>query len=441
MKQMLSTLIDSGTISVSDIASALYDKKETESMEKTLQNIPKIGYRDDRGEYYITIPKKLSKTGKRYPVYGKSEDEVINNYKLEVSLHNQGVQVGEETIIPTLNVMLDYTFKNILFPSLSESSYLTYEGLCKNHIRNQDFANKRIDTITQAELYQYFNSKEMTDINGISVSNIRTILKRTFHQAEIFKYVKINPMETIAVNVRKYKPPKKVKQRLSPAEIERLSTAVVTLCQIVPKYRYTPMFMFMIYTGLRGGETMAIKNTDLDIEKRKLELTSQLEYLPSRDRNLKRGKFSLQEKPPKYNSSRIIPLSSQAIYWIQIMQELNKRDGFESQYLFLNKMGKTPSKASINDIWHNLLDEVGLPYCTPHKLRKTFTTALLDNGDVSLPDVASILGHKDKRMALNTYFTTLDDNTFDESMINKLDNIFDNTLTTGSAANNLRRYI
>lgn len=441
MKDMLSTLINSGTISISDIASVLYENKEAEQMKTTVQTIPKIGYRSDRNEYYITVPKQLSKSGKRYPIYGKTEEEVIENYKLEVSLHNQGVSVGEKTIIPTLNIMLDYTFKNIFYHSLKESSYLTYEGLCKNHIRNQSFAFKLVDDISSTELLKYFSSSEITNLNGVSVGLLKTILKRTFHQAMTFKYITINPMESVAVNNRRYKAPKKGKQRLTNNEVNKLSEIVSTLAPVIPKYRFTPMFMFMIQTGLRSGEAMAVKYSDINFQRKCLSLQRQMEYLPKRDRNLKKIKFEMQEKSPKYNSVRDIPLSKQAIYWLKFMIALNEKNGFLSDYIFLNKSGKIPSKASVNDVWHKILEEAEIPYCTPHKTRKTFTTAALDSGNLSLPDVSAILGHKDKRMALNTYFTTLNDNTFDESVPSKLDNIFDNTLTTGTAANELRKLL
>lgn len=443
MKGMLSTLLGSGTISVSDIASALYENKESKLMDEQIMNIPKIGFREDRGDYYITVPKKLSKTGKRYPIYGKTEDEVIQNYKLEVSLNNQGVEVGKEDTIPTLQSMVNYTMKNIIYHDIEETSYLSYESLCRNHIFNNEIALKKINEITYDDLKQYFNSTEISKMTGAAISSIFSILKRTFTQSKILKYITDNPIELVNVTYRNSKKPKRQKQRLIPSEIEKLEKSILVLCQVVPKYRYTPMFIVDIYTGLRLGEILGIKKSDVNFEQHKLSLARQLVYLPDRGKNLEKGNFSLKEKAPKYDSDRDVPLSKRAIYWIEFMMNMNKLDGFSSEYIFLNKLGRVPSRGSVNDIWHQLLEEVGIPYCTPHKLRKTFTTMLLNSGEVDLPSVASIVGHKHNSMTLDTYFTAIFDNTFEEKLPNKLDNIFDgndNTMTTANAMDKLKQY-
>ena len=55
----------------------------------------------------------------------------------------------------------------------------------------------------------------------------------------------------------------------------------------------------------------------------------------------------------------------------------------------------------------------------------------------------SVYGHKDKTMTLNTYFTTIFANTFEESIPSKLDNIFkenDNSMTTSKGMDKMKRY-
>lgn len=68
---------------------------------------------------------------------------------------------------------------------------------------------------------------------------------------------------------------------------------------------------------------------------------------------------------------------------------------------------------------------------------------LLNSGEVDLPSVASIVGHKHNTMTLDTYFKAIFDNTFEENLPNKLDNIFDgndNTMTTANAMDKLKQY-
>ena len=73
---------------MSDIVSILYEEKEMKQLTEDIK-MPNVGYRKDREEYYLTVPVRFSKTGKRYPVYGKTEDEAITNFKLEIALFNR----------------------------------------------------------------------------------------------------------------------------------------------------------------------------------------------------------------------------------------------------------------------------------------------------------------------------------------------------------------
>ncbi|WP_313585019.1 tyrosine-type recombinase/integrase [Lacrimispora sp.] len=104
----------------------------------------------------------------------------------------------------------------------------------------------------------------------------------------------------------------------------------------------------------------------------------------------------------------------------------------ESDYVFLNKKGVVPSKSAVN--WHKLLEASGIPFCTPHKLRKTFVTKLL-NGGMSLPDVAAMAGHKNNSsVTLDTYYVSTGNEKVEEDLVDNIGNIFkihDSTMTTG----------
>ena len=62
-------LIESGTMSMSDADSVLYEEEAQKYMD--VVEIPKIGYSIHRQVHHITVPRRFSRTGGRHPVYGK----------------------------------------------------------------------------------------------------------------------------------------------------------------------------------------------------------------------------------------------------------------------------------------------------------------------------------------------------------------------------------
>lgn len=441
MKDMLSTLLKSGNITLSDVVSVLYENKEEKQMNNL--ELPKIGYRESRKDYYMTVPVKYSKTGKRYPIYGKTEEEVVKNFKLEISLFNDDVNPDDtEDGIPTLKGMVDFTMKNYIYGKVKETSYLKYENVCKIHIYKNQICHKKINEITSLDLTRFFREEEVATLNVSSLTSIRMILFKSFLRAKERKYVNDNPMEYVEVSYVKCRKNKKKKQTINDSEIDILINHIYYMSKSVSQYRYSPIFLIMLYSGLRIGEAMALRESDIDFENKTLTIDKQIVYIPTRDKNLNKTNMVQRETPPKTESSvRTIKMTTQVELWIRYMIDINKKlEKRDSDHIFINKQGKVPSKSAVNLLWHKILEASEIEYCTPHKLRKTFVTKLL-NGGISLPDVAAMAGHKNNSsVTLDTYYMQMTDEKSGKKMADNMENIFDskdNTVTTI----NFERYI
>lgn len=436
MKEMLSTLLNSGNMCVSDVVSVLYEDKEKKQMSNTFK-LPKIGYREERKDYYLTIPVKFSKTGKRYPVYGKTEEEAVANYKLEVALFNDHVHPDNTNQgIPDLHGMIDYTMKNYIYGKVKDTSYLKYESIINKHVLTKPICKNRIDDISSLELTRFFRSDEIATINTSSLTTIKMVLTKTFLRAKEQKYRNDNPMDYVEVSYVRCKRKQRKKQFISDCEIETLINYIFYASKTVDQYRYAPIFLVMLYGGLRIGEAMALRESDIDYKNKTIVIDKQITYIPNRDKNLNKVKMVQQEVSPKTESSiRTIVLTKQIEFWVDFMVEQNvKLTNRESDYVFLNKKGVVPSKSAVNLLWHKLLEASEIPFCTPHKLRKTFVTKLL-NGGMSLPDVAAMAGHKNNSsVTLDTYYVSTSNEKNEEDLVDNIGNIFkihDNTMTTG----------
>jgi integrase/recombinase XerC len=132
------------------------------------------------------------------------------------------------------------------------------------------------------------------------------------------------------------------------------------------------LFELLYQTGMRQAELRGLRDGDVDIIGMQLKIHG------------------------KRNKDRFVPLSSEMIKLITQYQAL--RDAtFETRAdrLLLNDKGEETSPSFVYNKVHHLLEGVtSLKQKSPHVLRHTFATHLLDEG-ASLVAIQKLLGHQD----------------------------------------------
>lgn len=125
-------------------------------------------------------------------------------------------------------------------------------------------------------------------------------------------------------------------------------------------------------TGVRVSELVAIKISDINFNDKRIKILGK----GNKERYVLYGKV-LEEKMNKYlNDGRIM---------------LNKNN---SDYLLLNKNGNKITTRGIEKILEKNLKKAGINIkITPHTLRHTFATDMLNNG-ADLKTVQELLGHE-----------------------------------------------
>lgn len=125
----------------------------------------------------------------------------------------------------------------------------------------------------------------------------------------------------------------------------------------------------ILFTGLRVGEIIHLRLSDIVLDKRK-------------------GSVIVREG--KGTKWREIPLNAKVRK--AIIDYLRIRPEVESEYLLLGQRNEEIKSKTVQRAVGRFADQTGLNDVTPHTLRHTFAKSLIDSG-VSLDKVATLLGH------------------------------------------------
>jgi integrase len=169
------------------------------------------------------------------------------------------------------------------------------------------------------------------------------------------------------------------------------------------------LYVVAVHTGLRQGELLGLKWTDVDLTGRRLSVR----------RSLKVTDHGLDFGPPKNKASRrSVPLSETAVAALkshrarQNEERLRLGDLWQDHDLvFPNRLGKPLDH---NNLYYReyktLLQRAGLENhgFTFHSLRHTFASVLCSR-DVNLKKIQTLMGHSSITQTMDTYSHLMQD--------------------------------
>jgi integrase len=161
------------------------------------------------------------------------------------------------------------------------------------------------------------------------------------------------------------------------------------------------LLQFMLVTGCRPGEAMALKWIDINPSNGSVTI----------QRNLTRLKGSKLEfvEPKTAKGKRTIKLPATLLKKLSDhrRQQNEKRliigpEWKNYDLVFCNDFGKPPNENFIRDILRSRLAKAGLPYFSPYAMRHSVATILMGEG-MSPKIVSERLGHANINITLEVY--------------------------------------
>lgn len=260
-------------------------------------------------------------------------------------------------------------------------SYLRIErGLSKNTIENYGFDIERLCLFLEVnkidvsplkitdETVQQFIYAVSKEVNPRSQARIISGLKSFFNYLVFEDYRVDNPLELI----ESPKTGRKLPDTLAVQEIDALIAAIDLSSNEGERNR--AMLETLYGCGLRVSELVSLKISDLFFDEGFIKITG------------------------KGNKERFVPIGKLTQKYIQIYQNeiranVTIKKGCEDT-LFLNRRGNQLTRAMIFTIIKDLAVKIGLrKNISPHTLRHSFATHLLENG-ADLRSIQLMLGHE-----------------------------------------------
>lgn len=236
------------------------------------------------------------------------------------------------------------------------------------------------------DLIEFMELTNINDLSKVTKDNIKNYLKVLFDHKNksstvsrkisslksFYKfmkdnsYVSVNPVSSIKYPKKEKNLPKFVQYN------ELVDMLEVSKCGDFGDRNYL-IIELMYDTGVRVSELVNIKLDDIDSSTKKIRILGKGSY----ERFVFFGDYASEALDKYIHGKRI--------------QLLN---GKVNDYLFLNKNGEKITTRGVFKIIDNIIKETSIKTkVSPHTLRHTFATHLLDNG-CDLRSVQEMLGHK-----------------------------------------------
>lgn len=302
---------------------------------------------------------------------------------------------------------------------LKDNTFSNYKYMYEMFVE-PDFGKSKLIDLKRSDVrgfYNYLADERNVKVN--TIDSIHTVLHQVLELGVEDDYLRYNPADNALKELKKARNMESEKRRALTISEQALFEEY--LSKQGQYHRWYPIFIIMLYTGMRVGEITGLRWEDIDLEEETISVNHTLVYFDKR--NEERCTFAINTTKTKAGE-RIIPMLPKVknafLMEKQYQEELGLKskavvDGYRD-FIFVNRFGNVQHQGTLNkalrriirDCNYDVLDrehsgEVAiLPKFSNHSLRHTFTTRMCEAG-VNIKAMQAILGHADAETTLDIY--------------------------------------
>jgi integrase len=323
--------------------------------------------------------------GKRKKFRFKTKQEAIKK-------KNEALRELEQKTLATgkqrrLGEYLEDWLENTHKGKVRLSTYLNY----KKHIRyvTGSLAGIWLQKLTPQHIQAFYAQKLEDGLSSKVVSNIHGVLHLALDNAVRWELVSRNVCDLVTV-------PRIVSREVVPLDIAQARRLV----NHVRGHRLEVLLTMAVVTGMRRGELLALRWSNIDFDRRHLLVLHSVDFI---------AKYGyVEDKPKTAAGRRVISLPDFLLDMLKQHRthQLEIREATpnwqDHDLVFPNLSGGYLHPNHMGDAFRKLLKEAGLPSIHFHDLRHSAASILLCMG-VNIKVIQELLGHSDISITLRTY--------------------------------------
>ena len=381
-------------IDIDDVQRKLEMKERTEIIEEHQYKITQ----GKDGKWRTYLPDSSRKNNRRQikkATREKIEEEVVKYYR-------QQEQKKELTLEELYPEWLKYY-------SLHTGATGTVKRVTsdwKRFYQNDKLIKKPISKITKMEVDVWVH--EMVKHHKMTKTcyyNMSMILRKMMNYALEMEYIPCNPFDGVKVDSKLFH------QKKKPANETQVYTEEEEKALVEEAWKdyfenpdiTTPLAVILLfYLGVRVGELVALKDTDIHgnmieiecMERRVFQSEDGIEY-----HQVDRQVVETTKTPA---GNREIPVVKEAMKIIEIAIETGHRLGYEKDFYLFTNEGKRITDSAVRCRVEKYCKHLGIACRSPHKIRKTYISKLIDLG-ISINTIREFAGHVDEKTTYHSY--------------------------------------
>lgn len=362
------------------------------------------GYVDPYGKRKFIYSKDLKKLREREEKLFKDQLDGLNVYVMGKA---------------SLNFVFDRYISTK--SELRETTYTNYTYMYDRFVR-EGFGKRKIGEIKYSDvLYFYYDLLNDRGLQVNTLETIHTVLHPTFQLAVRDDIIRNNPSDGVMAEIKKKNTKKKNMRHALTIEQQRAFMNYIASSPVF--VHWNPIFTVLLGTGCRIGEVVGLRWSDVDMEKRTIDINHSMTYYPRRTDTYKcEFKVSL---PKTEAGIRTLPMMQPVYEALQSEYERQKEDGFctavvdgMSGFIFSNRFGMIHNPAAINRAIRRIIEAhnaeeiikakkekrepVIIPHFSCHHLRHTFCSRFCEN-ETNIKIIQEIMGHASIETTMDIY--------------------------------------
>lgn len=369
---------------------------------------------DNRWHTYIKDDSQLS--GRKRIV--KTKKEALEKYLLE---HYR----------TQLNTAKVYTFESLYVEFMEYKKATTSKGTVNAYIKsykrfyqNDDIIKEDLSKIAVPKLRMWLESKiREHKLNYKAYNKFVVVFNQLYKYAVQMEYLDQNPFDRIDVrSLGLYNTPKKNSKDKVFSKTETKDIHKVAFEDFASKPYCVPLAVLLTFqTGLRIGEIVALKWSDVDYESKTLRVCRfervQQDFTDD-FKTLTTCEHVIVESDTKGEfGERLVDLTDDALYILQLLKDYYQEEHLESEWLFVNKNGRIHNRAMDLRI-RKYCRLTGIKEKSLHKVRSTYISMLRAMG-MSFEKIREEVGHKSVLTTANHYLYDTEEDAENRRILNQ----------------------